>query len=87
MSNPNPPIVTLEKASGRAICRGPECKKDKKFLTESGRIVKNTTCAAISINPGSTIQTLYRHYFCYDCMSWLLIEFKKVLDPTFRAFL
>lgn len=72
----------LEKASGRSICRGRNCKKLAEFIAD-GKIIKGATCAAISVSGAAGGVTAY---YCEDCIEDVITMLKKELDPNLRAF-
>lgn len=72
----------LERASGRSHCRGKDCKKLPEFI-EEGKIIKGTTCAAISLHGAAGSVTAY---YCEDCIEDVITNLKKELDPNLRAF-
>ncbi len=74
--------ASLEKASGRSLCRGRDCKKLPEFIN-SDKIIKGTTCAAISVHGAAGSVTAY---YCEDCIEEVISYLKKELDPNLRAF-
>lgn len=75
--------VYLEKASGRSYCRGNDCKKLEHLLDKNNKIIKGTTCAAISLtSSGGTVIAFY----CEDCIEDVLIQIRSALDPNFKSF-
>lgn len=70
--------LVLEKASGRSRCRGFSCKQSPQFVSDTGRIKKDTTCVAISIASASGYTV---SYFCRDCIDQLYLDMKKILNP------
>ena len=72
----------LEKASGRSICRGSNCKCLPEFIKED-KIVKGTNCAAISISGAGGVVTAY---YCEDCIEDVILTLKKELDLNLLAF-
>jgi hypothetical protein len=75
--------ISLEKASGRAYCRGAECKSDPKFISDSLRIKSGTTCVAISMSSAGGYNT---SYYCRDCVDKLYEDMKKILNPALWIF-
>jgi len=73
----------LEKASGRSLCRGKNCKRLPEFVNEEGKILKGASCAAISISGAAGSVTAY---YCEDCIEDVIDTLKKELDPNLRAF-
>lgn len=72
----------LEKASGRSICRGRNCKCLPEFIKE-GKILKGTNCAAITIfGAGGGVTA----YYCEDCIEDVILTLKKELDLNLLAF-
>lgn len=75
--------ITLEKASGRAICRRGNCAKKPEYISDKGTIIKGTTCAWISISSaGGGASACY----CRDCIDIIYDEMKKILNPKLWVF-
>lgn len=74
--------ANLEKASGRSICRNKNCKCLPELIKD-GKIIKGTTCAAISIWGAAGGVTAY---YCEDCIEDIIATLKKELDPNLFAF-
>lgn len=72
----------LERASGRSLCRGHNCKNLPEFIS-GGKIIKGSTCAAISLHGAAGGVTAY---YCEDCIEDVITMLKKELDPNLRAF-
>jgi len=72
----------LEKASGRSICRGANCKKLPEFIVD-GKILKGSNCAAITIWGAAGGVTAY---YCEDCIDDVIATLKKQLDLNLIAF-
>ena len=72
----------LIKASGRAICRGRNCKYLPEFVKD-GKIVKGTNCAAITVSGSNGSST---GYYCEDCIEDVILNLKKELDLNLLAF-
>lgn len=75
--------IVLEKSSGRAKCRARTCKKLELYISESGRIKKDSTCAAITMDSAAGWNT---SYYCRDCIDTLYNDIKKILNPALWAF-
>jgi hypothetical protein len=74
----------LEKASGKSKCRHQGCKQKPEFISEKGRIKKDTTCVWISTQgPGGW----HTSYYCRDCIDTIYQEMKKILNPNLWVFL
>lgn len=69
----------VKTASGKACCYGHECKKDPKYISNSGRIIRGTLCARFAIRD-------QQQFFCEGCFEYLLNMFKANLDPGLRLF-
>jgi len=74
--------AALEKASGRSICRGRNCKCLPAFIKDS-KIIKGTNCAAITIYGAAGGVTAY---YCEDCIEDVIATLKKELDLNLLAF-
>lgn len=75
--------ITLEKASGRAICRNTSCSKDPEFISDKGVIKKDTVCVWIAISTaGGGASACY----CRPCVDKIYLEIKKTLNPKLWAF-
>jgi hypothetical protein len=75
--------VGLEKASGRAKCRYEGCQRKTEYISEKGRIKKDTICAWISTQgPGGW----HTSYYCRDCIEKIYAELKKILNPNLWVF-
>lgn len=72
----------LERASGRSICRGPNCKALPEFVLD-GKIVKGSSCASITLFGAAGGVTAY---YCEDCIEDVINYLKKELDPNLLAF-
>ena len=75
--------IGLTKASGRALCRNRSCAKKPEFISDKGRIKKDTTCVWITIDSASGGGTAY---YCRDCVDKLYLEMKKILNPNLWVF-
>lgn len=75
--------IKLEKASGKALCRGKSCKLIQEYISDKGRIKKDTTCVAITMTSAAGWNT---SYYCRDCIDQLYLEMKKVLNPNLWIF-
>ena len=81
--------IELIKASGRCLCRGISCPANPEHVAIVGRygdkkIVKGTTCAAISMWSAGGWNT---SYYCRDCIQIIHDEMRKILNPKLWAFL
>lgn len=75
--------VELEKASGRSKCRYHGCLNKPEYISDKGRIKKDTICACISTQgPGGW----HASYYCRDCIEKIYIDIKKILNPALWAF-
>jgi hypothetical protein len=74
--------ITLQKASGRAMCRHPRCEGKNDYIKD-GRIIKNTTCALIYFDSASGGGTAY---YCRGCIDKIHDEIRRVLNPKLWAF-
>lgn len=75
--------ITIIKASGRALCRGPRCEKKPEFVKDNGNIIKDSRCAKVSIwgaQGGSTA------FYCRDCIDKLYEDVRKILNPKLWVF-
>lgn len=73
----------LEKASGRSKCRYHLCSNNPEFISDKGRIKKDTVCAWIStVGPGGA----HTSHYCKGCIEKIYIDLKKILNPTLWAF-
>jgi hypothetical protein len=69
--------IELQKASGKAFCRG-GCGTPSEFVNDKGRIIKGTTCAAVSVyGAGGSVTA----YYCRSCLEKVYLTIKKNLDP------
>lgn len=75
--------VGLEKASGRSKCRYDSCLKKTEFISDKGRIKKDTICAWISTQGAGGGHT---SYYCKDCIEKIYFDFKKILNPNLWVF-
>lgn len=75
--------IKLEKASGRAKCRNAGCKLKPEYISESGRIKSDTTCAAIRMDSAAGYNT---SYYCRDCIELIYEDIKKILNPKLWVF-
>lgn len=74
--------LELQKASGRALCRGKDCKNLPEYMHKN-RIKKDTTCVAIRMESAGGWNT---SYYCRDCIDQLYLEMKKALNPSLWIF-
>ena len=75
--------IGLEKASGKSKCRYRGCKQKPEFISEKGRIKKDTTCVWIAIDSASGGAV---GYYCRDCVDQIYQEMKKILNPQLWVF-
>ena len=75
--------ITLIKSSGRCLCRNSTCEKKTEYITKSGRIKKDTTCAAIDMDSAAGYNT---SYYCRDCIDKIYDDIKKILNPKLWVF-
>ena len=75
--------IELEKSSGRAKCRNSKCKKNTKFISEAGRILKDTTCVAITMDSAAGYNT---SYYCRECVDEIYDDIRKILNPKLWSF-
>jgi hypothetical protein len=75
------PVIKVEKATGRAACRGHTCPKNKEYVTDTGKVVKGTMCAAITVQTSTALGCLYQYFYCRDCIDWFFSEMNTTLDP------
>ena len=75
--------IILEKSSGRAICRYYGCKKNPLYIGKSGRILKDTICAAITMDSAAGHNT---SYYCRECVDKLYVDIKTILNPQLWVF-
>ena len=75
--------VKLEKASGRAKCRHPQCKQLPEYINDKGRIKKDTTCAVIWADSATGWNS---SYYCRDCIDTIHNDIRKILNPKLWAF-
>jgi hypothetical protein len=76
--------IQLEKASGSAKCRGPNCTDNPAYISEKGRIKKDTTCVGITIRSAAGSNT---SYYCRECIDKLYEDMRKILNPKLWIFL
>lgn len=75
--------ISLEKSSGRGICRFHGCKKNPLYIAPSGRIIKDTICAAITMSSAAGYHT---SFYCRECVDQLYTDIKKILNPQLWSF-
>lgn len=80
--------IELLKSSGRCLCRGFSCPKNPKY-TKPDRwgkslIIKDTTCAAITMDSLNGKNT---SYYCRDCIEIIHDEMRMILNPKLWIFL
>lgn len=75
--------IKLIKASGRAKCRNRDCKNKEEYINENGRIKKDTTCAAITMDSAAGYNT---SYYCRDCIDTVYEDIRKILNPKLWVF-
>jgi hypothetical protein len=75
--------ITLEKASGRAICRYPRCSENPEYINDMGYIKKGTVCAWIAIgSAGGGASACY----CRECLEKVHDDIRMSLNPKLWAF-
>lgn len=79
--------VELIKASGRTLCRGANCPQDPKYIIPArygrGRIIKDTTCASITMDSAGGYNT---SYLCRDCLENFHNQVREILNPKLWIF-
>lgn len=75
--------IRLEKSSGRAYCRNKDCSFNPDYISDKGRIKKDTTCAAITMDSSSGMNT---SFYCRECIDKIYENMKKILNPALWAF-
>jgi hypothetical protein len=75
--------IEIKKASGRALCRGTNCKRSPEYVKPNGNIVRGTSCAYIVIQ---TAGLVYSAYYCRDCIDDLYQKMKEKLDTNLWIF-
>lgn len=73
----------LDKGNGRRKCRNGTCKKNPAYITEAGRIKKDTTCAWIYVEDASGGA---KAYYCRECIDEIYARMKKILNPNLWIF-
>lgn len=76
--------IELEKASGLAKCRSGFCLKKPEYISEAGRIKRDTTCVAITMRSAAGRNT---SYYCRDCIDKIYEDMRKILNPKLWVFL
>lgn len=75
--------IELKKSSGRTKCRSNICLKKSEYISDNGRIKKDTTCAAITMDSASGYNT---SYYCRDCIDKVYEDLKKILNSKLWIF-
>lgn len=75
--------IKLEKASGRSRCRHLDCDKNPKYISEFGRIIKDTICCKISVG---TAAGYFTAFYCRDCLKKIHDEIRVKLNPKLWIF-
>ena len=74
----------LDKGTGKRKCRNSSCKKNPKYISATGRIIKDTTCAWVYVSDAAGGA---QAYYCRDCIDEIYLRMKKILDPKLWIFL
>lgn len=72
--------LRLEKSSGRAVCRYDECQNNPKFITDDGRIRKDTDCIVVTIRGISS-------FYCRECVDKLYEDMRKIMNTKLWIFI
>lgn len=75
--------IKLKKSTGRAKCRSQACLKKSEYINDKGRIKKDTTCVAITMQSSAGRNT---SYYCRDCIDKLYDDIRKILNPNLWVF-
>lgn len=76
-------IISLDKSSGKSLCRSRVCDGNPLYINDKGRIKKDTICVVIKMDSAAGTNT---SYYCRGCIDKLYIQLKAILNPNLWIF-